>query len=78
MSLKLDTDGNGSLEESASFVYLRNAMVRPPTAPFVVGLQKGSSGPLVPSMNFRIGRALKYTSAVRFVMWFTDIVTLGG
>gem|GEM_PF-252587 len=78
MSLKLDTDGNGSLDESASFVYLRNAMVRPPTAPFVVGLQKGSSGPLVPSMNFRIGRALKYTSAVRFVMWFTDIVTLGG
>jgi len=78
MSLQLDTDGNGSLEESAGFVYLRQAMVHPPTVPLVVGLPKGSSGSLVPSMNFRIGRALKYTSAVRFVMWFTDIVTLGG
>jgi hypothetical protein len=44
----------------------------------VVGLPEGSSGPLVPSMNFRIGRALQYTSAVRFIMWLTDIATLEG
>jgi len=78
MSLKLDIDGDGNLEEGSSFVYLRHAMVHPPTVPFVVGLPKGSSGPLVPSMNFRIGRALQYTSAVRFVMWLTDIATLEG
>ncbi len=78
MSLKLDMDGDGDLEESPSFVYLRYAMVHPPAAPFVVGLPKGSSGPLVPSTNFRIGRALQYTSAVRFIMWLTDIATLEG
>ena len=49
MSLKLDTDGNGNLEESANFIYLRQAMVHPPTALFVVGLPQGSSGPLVPN-----------------------------
>ncbi len=78
MSLKLDTDGDGDLEEGSSFVYLRHTMVHPPATPFVVGLPEGSSGPLVPSMNFRIGRALQYTSAVRFVMWLTDIATLEG
>jgi PKD repeat protein len=78
MSLKLDIDGDGALEESPSFVYLRNLMVHPLTAPFVVGLPSGSSGPLVPSMNFRVGHALTYTSAVRFIWWSTDITTLEG
>jgi len=78
MSLKLDIDGNGTLDESPSFVYLRTFMVHPPQVPFVVGLQKGDSGPLVPSINFRIGTALTYTTSVRFIMWLTDIATLEG
>ena len=78
MSLKLDVDGDGDLDESSSFIYLRYAMVHPPTAPFVVGLPKSSSDPLVPGMNFRIGSALTYTSTVRFVLWMTDIATLEG
>jgi hypothetical protein len=78
MSLKLDINGDGMLDEAGSFVYLRTMMVHPPAVPFVVGLPSGSSGPLVPSMNFRIGRALTYSSTVRFVMWMTDINTLEG
>jgi len=78
MSLKLDINGDGILDESESFVYLRTMMVHPPVAPFVVGLPSGSTGPLVPSMNFRVGRALTYTSTVRFIMWITDINTLEG
>jgi PKD repeat protein len=78
MSLKLDMNGDGLLDESTSFVYLRGMMVHPPVAPFVVGLPSGSSATLVPSMDFRIGRALSYTSSVRFVMWITDINTLEG
>jgi len=78
MSLKLDIDGDGDLEESSSFVYLRHAMVHPPGVPFVVGLAKGQSGPLVPSMNFLIGSAFRYTSIVRFIMWLTDIASLEG
>ncbi len=78
MSLKLDINGDGTLDESESFVYLRTMMVHPPVAPFVVGLPSGSSGPLVPSMNFRVGRGLTYTSSVRFIMWMTSINTLEG
>jgi len=78
MSLKLDIDGDGNLEESTSFVYLRNSLVHPPTAPFVVGLPRGSGGPLVPSMNFRIGRAMQYTPSMHIIMWLTDIATLEG
>jgi len=57
---------------------LRTMMVHPPVAPFVVGLPSGSTGPLVPSVNFRVGRALNYTPTVRFIMWMTDINTLEG
>ena len=78
MSLKLDIDGDGDLEESPSFIYLRYRMVHPLTAPFVVGLPRGSSGPLVPSMNFMVGHAFTYTSTVRFIWWTTDITTLEG
>ena len=78
MSLKLDINGDGSLDESQSFVYLRDLMVHPPAVPLVVGLPSGSSGPLVPSMSFRVGRAITYTSSVRFIMWMTDINTLEG
>jgi hypothetical protein len=78
MSLRLDSDGNGTLEESPGFVYLRTFMVHPPTAPFVVGLPRGSSGPLVPSMDFQIGYALAYTSTVRLVFYTTTISQLEG
>lgn len=78
MSLKLDIDGDGDLEESSTFIYLRYRMVHPLTAPFVVGLPRGSSGPLVPSMNFMVGHAFTYTSTVRFIWWTTDITTLEG
>ena len=78
MSLKLDMNGDGTLDESQSFVYLRTMMVHPLVAPFVVGLPSGSSGPLVPSMNFRVGRALTYSTTVRFIMWMTDINALEG
>jgi hypothetical protein len=77
MSLKLDIDGNGTLDESTSFVYLRTFMVHPPKVPFVVGLQEGGSGPLVPSTNFRVGTA--FVSATRtLIKWSTDIATLEG
>ncbi|MCD5415923.1 PKD domain-containing protein, partial [Candidatus Bipolaricaulota bacterium] len=76
MRLQLDIDGDGDLDESTGFVHLRSRMVRPPTVPFVVGLQKGDSGPLVPGMNFRIGSAFIYTATTRFVMWATNIVIL--
>jgi PKD repeat protein len=78
MSLKLDINGDGSLEESASFVYLRNSLVHPPANPFVVGLPSGYSGALVPSLNLRIGTSVSYTETVRFVFWSTTISTLEG
>jgi len=78
MSLKYDINGDGNLDESTGFVYLRHSMVRPPTVPFVVGLPSGSPGPLVPSMNFRVGSALTYTSVARFVIWTTTINDLEG
>lgn len=76
MSFKMDTNGDGTLEESKSFVYLRAFMVNPPANPFVVGLPSGSTGPLVPSLNFRIGTALSYTETTRFVFWSTTIGAL--
>jgi len=42
------------------------------------GLAKGESGLLVPSMDLLIGRALRYTSIVRFIMWFPNIASLEG
>ncbi len=58
MKLELDIDGDGTLDTSSSFVYLRHSMVRPPTSPFVVGLPRGSSDELTPSVDFRIGLVL--------------------
>ena len=78
MKLTYDIDGDGDLDESTSFVYLRYSMVHPPTSPFVVGLPEGSSLDLVPSINFRIGSAITYTSTVRFVIWSTTISALEG
>jgi len=76
MKLELDIDGNGTLDTSTSFVYLRNSMVRPPTSPFVVGLPSGSSDELTPSLNFRVGSAISYTETTRFVFWSTTISSL--
>jgi len=76
MSLQMDIDGDGDLDESRSFVYLRGSMVHPPNTPFVIGLPSGSSAQLVPSLDFRIGSAISYTSTVRFVIWSTSISQL--
>ncbi len=78
MNLQLDVNGDGTLDSSPGIIHLRNLMVNPPVTPFVVGLPQGSSGPLVPSINFRIGRAIQYTPIVRFIFWLTDIATLEG
>jgi len=76
MSFKMDQNGDSTLEESTSFVYLRYRMVHPPANPFVVGLPSGTSGSLIPSLNFRIGTALTYTETTRFVFWSTTIGAL--
>ena len=76
MSLLLDIDGDGDLDQSSSFVYLGGSMVRPPTSPLVVGLPEGSSSTLLPGIDFRIGSALTYTSSVRFIFWMTSMSAL--
>jgi hypothetical protein len=78
LSLKLDTNGNGALDEFSSFVYLRNSLVHPPTNPFVIGVPSGYSGALVPSLDFRLGSAVSYTETSRFVFWTTTISLLEG
>jgi PKD repeat protein len=78
MSLKLDTNGDGALEESSGLVYLRASLVHPRANPFVVGLPSGYSGALVPSLDFRVGTAVSYTELVRFIFWSTTISTLEG
>ncbi|MFC2079078.1 PKD domain-containing protein [Candidatus Bipolaricaulota bacterium] len=76
LKLQLDIDGDGTLDTSSSFVYLRHSMVHPPTSPFVVGLPSGSSDELTPSLNFRVGSAISYTETSRFVFWTTTISNL--
>ncbi|MGB9757008.1 MAG: PKD domain-containing protein [Candidatus Bipolaricaulaceae bacterium] len=76
--LRLDMDGDGTLEILPSLVRLRQRMVSPPTNPFVVGTPEGYSGPFVPSLDFRIGRALVYTQNVRIIFWQTSISALEG
>lgn len=78
MDLRLDMDGDGTPEALPSLVRLRQFMVNPPTNPFVVGLPEESPGPFVPSLNFRIGRALAYTETVKIVFWTTTIGALEG
>jgi PKD repeat protein len=60
MSLKLDIDGDGDLDESTGFIYLRNTMVHPPLGflfspgvPFAVKLA-GEDVALLPSTNFYV------------------------
>ncbi len=76
LSLQLDTNGDGSLDQSRSFVHLRQSMVSPPSNPFVIGAPTGYSGQLVPTLNFRLGQALTYNENVRFVFYSTTIQNL--
>ena len=76
--LCLDMDGDGTLDTVPSLVRLRQRMVSPPTNPFVVGLPEDYTGPFVPSVNFRIGRALAYTQTMRIIFWQTTISVLEG
>ncbi|MBC7220788.1 PKD domain-containing protein [Candidatus Bipolaricaulota bacterium] len=78
MDLRLDMDGDGTLDRSAGFVRLRQFGVNPPVNPLVVGNPEGYTGELVPSLNFRIGSALSYTEFVRIVFWQTTIGALEG
>jgi PKD repeat protein len=76
MNLEYDINGDGILDTSSDFVYLRSSMVRPPVSPFVVGLPAGSSAELTPSLNFRVGSAVFYTATSQFVYWLTTISNL--
>ena len=76
MDFKMDQNGDGTLEESTSFVYLRAFMVHPPANPFVVGMPSGGTGDLIPSLNFRIGTAWTYTETMRFITYMTTIGAL--
>ena len=60
MSLRLDIDGDGDLDESTSFVYLRSLMVHPPPGflfsagvPFAVR-RADEAATLIPSTNFYV------------------------
>ena len=69
MRLRLDYDGDGDLEESTSFIHLGGGMVNPPAVPMVVGLQRGSSEELLPSLDYRVGSAARYTESSRWIFW---------
>jgi PKD repeat protein len=76
--IKLDMDGDGTMDASPGFVRLRTLMVTPPNNPFAAGIPDGYSGPFVPSINFKIGKALIYTQTARFIFWMTTIEDLEG
>ena len=77
MKLELDIDGDGTLDTSRSFVYLRYSMVHPTSSPFVVGLPSGSSEELTPSINFRVGYSIgDYGPIARFLAFLTTISNL--
>lgn len=73
MELSLDRDGDGSLESTPGMTYLGDSRVNPPFVPFVIGAPQGYEGQLIPSLNYRIGRALSYTENARFVLYRTTI-----
>ena len=76
MRLLFDIDGNGVLDESSSFVYLRHSMVNPPDVPMVLGSPAGYTGELLPTIDFRVGTAWRYDESVRWVFWRTTISAL--
>jgi len=69
MRLRFDIDGDGVLDESSSFVYLRHSLVRPPSVPMVVGLPRGSSAELLPTIDFRLGTSARYEETSRWIFW---------
>jgi len=69
MRLRLDYDGDGDLEESTSFIYLGNGLVNPPNVPMVVGLPRGSTAELLPTIDYRVGSAARYTETSRWIFW---------
>lgn len=79
MSFKMDTNGDGTLEESTSFVYLRYSRVNAPYNPLAVGLRT-LPGPLVPSINFWTGRPFLYNNesfpSIISIWWGSQIGTL--
>jgi PKD repeat protein len=77
LDLQLDVDGDGRLDRSKDFVYLRQSKVNPPTNPFVAGLPERYSGTLTPQINFRIGVAL-VVGPREIIIYRTDIETLEG
>jgi len=76
MSLKLDIDGDGILDESTSFVYLRHLLVHPRSVPLVVGLPSGSTAELTPSIDFRLGFAATYQDPTYWIFWGPTISEL--
>ncbi|MEA3356142.1 MAG: PKD domain-containing protein [Candidatus Bipolaricaulota bacterium] len=60
MSLRLDSDGDGDLEESTQSIYLLGSMAHPPNVPFVVGFREEKSAPLLPQTNLWIGIPIRY------------------
>jgi len=61
LSLEMDIDGDGDLDESPSFVYLRRFMVNPPSPvipgdwDLTFGLPRQSTTAFLPTVDFRIG-----------------------
>jgi PKD repeat protein len=82
LHLQLDIDGNGQMETSSSFVYLRHSMVNPPTSPFVVGLRSEGAVALTPGFDFWVGNAMTiggrvaYTATSRLIYWIATISSL--
>ncbi|MFO8034993.1 MAG: PKD domain-containing protein [Candidatus Bipolaricaulota bacterium] len=77
MDLRLDMNGDGTADRRASAVRFRRSMVTSPYNPVVLGLQRGDPGPLVPAVNFRLGRTIgEYTEHRRIVFYLTTIETL--
>jgi len=78
LSLQLDIDSDGRLEESASFIYLGDRMVNPTSRiiPLIIGLPAGASPPLVPSMDYRLGRPMR--PPAEDIDWITTIRALEG
>jgi PKD repeat protein len=76
LSLLLDVDGDGHLDESASLIYLGQNMVHPTRSlvPLRIGLPEGAVPPFAPSMNYRLG----FTTRLEGLQWVTDIRSLGG
>ena len=76
--IAFDLDGDGNLDTSTGIVKLRQLMVNPPYNPFVVGIPSGYTGPFVPSIDFKIGKALIYTETAHFIIWTHTIEELEG